>query len=669
MIKYVHFVTILVLLILSSCAPEEEASRLSIDFQKYELENGLEVVLHVDRSDPVAAVAMTFHVGSARELEGKTGFAHLFEHIFSLDSENLGQGGLDRLMTRVGSSTNGSTSRDRTNYFEVVPRDELEKTLWAEADKLGYFINTVTESVLAKEKQVVKNEKRQGVDNQPYGHANSVMDRALYPAGHPYQWQVIGSLQDLDNATLEDVHQFHRRWYGPNNATVVVAGDIDIEKTRHWLEKYFGEIPRLELPKVAKPSPVRLTGSRRLYHEDNFANLPQLTLAWPTVPLYHADSYPLRLLAQLLSDGKTAPFYKVVVEEEKLAPAVAMFDQLQELAGRFTLQIRAFNGTDLDDVYAAVQRAFTRFEQEGILRSNLDRAKAGIETSFYGGLSSVLGKAFQLAQYNIFAGSPGYVEEDIDRILAVTESDIKRVYEKYIQGKPFVATSFVPKGYSQLALDGSEQAEVVEEPIIAGAETEVKVARRGDIARTPSSFDRTIEPLFGQPPQLSAPDVWRETLPNGMRVFGIEDYEIPLVQFELRIKGGLLAEQADRIGAANLLAETLTEGTADRTPDELEQAIDLLGLSIRVSSGRESFVFRGTTLTRNFARPPRTPFPWPRLHSTGCSTAIISWPQTREAASRLWLPSESKICNATTRPPWFPKWPRSMSRERYPTIR
>ncbi len=321
MIKYVHFVTILVLLILSSCAPEEEASRLSIDFQKYELENGLEVVLHVDRSDPVAAVAMTFHVGSARELEGKTGFAHLFEHLFSLDSENLGQGGLDRLMTRVGSSTNGSTSRDRTNYFEVVPKDELEKTLWAEADKLGYFINTVTESVLAKEKQVVKNEKRQGVDNQPYGHANSVMDRALYPAGHPYQWQVIGSLQDLDNATLEDVHEFHRRWYGPNNATVVVAGDIDIEKTRHWLEKYFGEIPRLELPKVAKPSPVRLTGSRRLYHEDNFANLPQLTLAWPTVPLYHADSYPLRLLAQLLSDGKTAPFYKVVVEEEKLAPA------------------------------------------------------------------------------------------------------------------------------------------------------------------------------------------------------------------------------------------------------------------------------------------------------------------------------------------------------------
>jgi len=175
---------------------------VSIGYEKYELENGLDVILHVDRSDPIAAVAMTFHVGSAREVPGKTGFAHLFEHLFFLDSENLGPGGLDRLMTRVGSSTNGSTSRDRTNYFEVVPVDGLEKTLWAEADKLGFFINTVTESVVDKERQVVKNEKRQGVDNQPYGHTSYVLDRALYPEGHPYRWQVIGSLEDLDADAL-----------------------------------------------------------------------------------------------------------------------------------------------------------------------------------------------------------------------------------------------------------------------------------------------------------------------------------------------------------------------------------------------------------------------------------------------------------------------------------
>jgi len=197
-----------------ACGPDggpDDSPGLSIDYDKYTLDNGLEVVLHVDHSDPVAAVAMTFHVGSAREVEGRTGFAHLFEHLFFLDSENLGPGGLDRLMTRVGSSTNGSTSRDRTNYFEVVPIDGLEKTLWAEADKLGYFINTVTESVVAKEKQVVKNEKRQGVDNQPYGHSNFVIDRGLYPEGHPYRWQVIGSLADLDAAALADVKEFHSR--------------------------------------------------------------------------------------------------------------------------------------------------------------------------------------------------------------------------------------------------------------------------------------------------------------------------------------------------------------------------------------------------------------------------------------------------------------------------
>ena len=265
----------------------------SVAFEKYELDNGLDVILHVDLSDPIAAVAMTFHVGSAREVEGKTGFAHLFEHLFFLDSENLGPGGLDRLMTRVGSSANGSTSRDWTNYFEVVPIDGLEKALWAESDKLGFFINTVTESVVDKERQVVKNEKRQSVDNRPYGHASYVIDRAIYREGHPYRWQVIGSLADLDAALLADVQEFHGRWYGPNNATLVVSGDIDVEQTRAWIEKYFGEIPAVEMPETVVVPEVVLADSPRLFHEDNYARLPLLTLAWPTVPMYHADFYAL----------------------------------------------------------------------------------------------------------------------------------------------------------------------------------------------------------------------------------------------------------------------------------------------------------------------------------------------------------------------------------------
>ena len=583
------------------CTPDQPApeSTFEIPFQRFELDNGLEVVLHVDDSDPLAAVAMTFHVGSAREVEGRTGFAHLFEHLFFLDSENLGAGGLDRLMTRIGSSTNGSTSRDRTNYFEVVPVDGLEKALWAEADKLGFFINTVTESVVAKEKQVVKNEKRQSVDNRPYGHNEYVVDRALYPEGHPYRWQVIGSLADLDAATLADAKEFHANWYGPNNATLVVAGDIDVEQTMAWIGKYFGEIPARETPATPDPPEVRLAETRRLYHEDNFGNLPLLTLSWPTVPRYHPDAYALDVLSQLLTDGKSTPLYKVLVEEEELTPQVSTFHRADELAGQFNFRSLGYAGTDLDDLLAAVDAGLRRFEDEGVPESELRRVKAGTETGFYRRLSSAIGKAFQLADYAIFASDPGYAGEDLRRILAVSADDVMRVYETYLKDRPHVASSFVPRGRAELALEGSERAEVVTEPIIQGAEAEFTVARGEE--RTPTgSFDRSVEPPFGPPPTLRAPEVWRETLANGLRVLGVEDRETPIVQFELDFRGGMLVEAPGRTGVANLLAETMMEGTARRTAEELEEAIDLLGASLSVSAGNTGFSLSGSVMARNY---------------------------------------------------------------------
>jgi len=588
-----------VFLAVAACATVTADPAIDIPYEEYQLDNGLTVVLHVDRSDPVAAVALTFHTGSAKETEGRTGFAHLFEHLFFLDSENLGPGGLDRLMTRAGSSTNGSTSRDRTNYFEVVPVDALEKALWAEADKVGFFINTVTEDVVAKEKQVVKNEKRQSVDNQPYGHLSYIIDQALYPEGHPYRWQVIGSLADLDAATLADVHTFHERWYGPNNAVLVVAGDIDVEQTKSWIERYFGEIPERPAPEVATPPEVRLAESHRLLHEDNFARLPQLTLAWPSVPAYHPDGYALDLLARILTDGKTTPFYKVLVEEMEVAPAAAAGNLAQELAGRFTLQVRAYEGTDLDDVLEAIDTAFARFERDGVSPQELERVKAGTERGFYQGFASVLGKAFQLAEYTIFAGTPGYAAEDLERTLAVTEDDLVRVYDAYIRGQPYIAASFVPRGEGALALEGSRVADVVIEPIVQGAEEAIVIDDRGDIPRTPSMIDRSVEPPFGEAPTLTAPMVWGDTLANGLTVLGIEDRETPLVQFELRFRGGMLLDDPARIGVANLLAETMLGGTARRTPEELQLAIELLGATINVGSGRESFVISGSTLARN----------------------------------------------------------------------
>ncbi|UCG85749.1 MAG: insulinase family protein [Gemmatimonadota bacterium] len=592
--------TLTSLLLTLACTSGDGGSGLDINYEKYQLDNGLDVILHVDRSDPVAAVAMTFHVGSAREVTGRTGFAHLFEHLFFLDSENLGPGGLDKLMTRIGSSTNGSTNNDRTNYFEVVPSDALEKALWAEADKLGFFINTVTESVVAKEKQVVKNEKRQGVDNNPYGHTGFVISKALYPEGHPYSWQVIGSLADLDAASLSDVQDFHGKWYGPNNATLVVAGDIDIAQTKEWIEKYFGDIPERPTPETVKPQPVTLASSVRLFHEDNFARLPELRIIWPTVPIYHEDSYALSILADLLTNGKKTPFYVVIVEEEKLAPSPTAFSSHRELAGEFSLRIRTYAGVDLDSALAGVEKAFARFE-EGIAPEELERVKARYETQFYGRISSVLGKAFRLAQYNIFAPTPGYAREDLERSLAVTDADVMRVYETYIKDRPHVATSFVPRGQTELALEGSEEADVVIEPIVQGAEAEF-VVRRG-MEKTPAvgTLDRSIEPPFGDPPALTVPQVDRDVLANGLQVLVIEDREIPLVQFEIRLRGGHLLDDPAKPGVANLLAQTMTEGTASKTPDELEQAIDLLGASINVSSGSQSFMIRGSTLARNYA--------------------------------------------------------------------
>ncbi|MBO6660002.1 MAG: insulinase family protein [Roseivirga sp.] len=587
-----------------SCQPkqeEETKADFNVDYEKFELDNGLDVVFHVDRSDPVVAVALTAHVGSAREKEGRTGFAHLFEHLLFLESENLGKGGLDKLSARVGGSgANGSTSRDRTNYFQTVPNDALEKMLWAEADKLGWFINTVTDPVLAKEKQVVKNEKRQSVDNRPYGHTSYVIDKNLYPADHPYNWQVIGSLDDLQAATLADVKEFFNRWYVPNNVTLVVSGDFDVEQAKEWVHKYFDEIPKGETVETMQPRTGVVTENIRLYHEDNFARVPELTYTWPTVEQYHPDSYALDVLAQYLSSGKKAPFSQVLVEDKKLTSNVRMYNRTSELAGQYQLSVRAYSDKDLDDVAKAIEEAFAKFEAEGISEKDLSRIKAGQETSFYNGLSSVLGKGFQLAQYNIFANDPGFIKKDIERILAVSTADVKRVYEKYIKDKNFIATSFVPRGQKDLALANSEKAEVVEEAIVQGAEETFDASIQAEYERTPSSFDRTKEPAYGSAPEIQIPEVYEATLNNGIEIYGIENDEVPLVQINMVIDGGQLMEDMDKLGAANLMASIMTKGTANKTPEELEEAIDQLGARISVFAGKQSVRISANTLARNY---------------------------------------------------------------------
>ena len=595
-------------LVLSGCATAGRSADASmtkspsfeIPYEHYTLSNGMDVVLHRDESDPVVAISILFHVGSNREVPGRTGFAHFFEHMLFQASENVGKGNFFKIINELGGEFNGGTSNDYTVYYETFPKDALEKILWMESDRMGFLINTVTVPVLENEKEVVKNEKRQRVDNVPYGHAAYVTDKALYPADHPYNWQVIGSLEDLQAATIEDVKEFYEKWYGPNNATLVIAGDIDIPQTKQWIERYFAEIPAKAEVASLKPRPGVLNSEIRLMHEDNFAQTPELRLVWPTVEDGHPDSYPLQYLGQLLYDGKRAPLFKELVEARQVASSPRAFNRTREIAGEFTISVRANAGVDLDQAYEGVVASMARFEQSGIDDKDMERIKNALETNFYNGLSSVFSKAFQLAFANEFSGSPDALKDDIAKTLAVTKADVMRVYERYIKNRPFIATSFVPKGKPELALANSQKAEVVEEPIVQGAEAPPMAEDEVAYSKTPSKIDRTVVPPLGAPPVIQIPEVWTKTLSNNLKLYGIENNELPLVSFSLRIKGGMMHEDPVKTGVSNLMAELMMEGTQNKTPEALQDAIGQLGASISVSSGSEFISLSGNCLARNF---------------------------------------------------------------------
>ena len=578
-------------------------SALEINYDKFTLENGLDVIFHIDRSDPVVAIDLAAHVGSGRETTGRTGFAHLFEHLLFLDSENLGYGGLDEMNTRIGGDgTNGFTTNDMTQYFQAVPKDALEKIIWAEADKLGWFINTVSQDVVDNEKQVVKNEKRQRVDNQPYGHNLFIVSKALYPEGHPYNWQVIGSLADLDAATLQDVKDFYKKWYVPNNVTVTISGDFDKSEAKNMVEKYFGEIPRGDDIPAYDAKPGTLSESLSFYHEDNFATVPQLSLTWPTVEQYHPDAYALDILLSYLTEGKRAPLNEVMIDEDKLTSNVSGFNYTKEIAGELYLFISPNEGEDIDGLMPSLKKGFARFEENGISQGDLDRIKAGIEVDFYGEVQSALGKAIQLGEYNVYTDDPGFYKKDIANIQAVTTDDVMRVYNKYIKDRPNIAVSFTPKDALGLALEGAVKANVVEEKIVSGegAPPDFDPAARVLSETTPSSFDRTIEPEFGASYDLPAAKVWRDKFGNGLEVFGIQSNETPLINFSLRLDAGRQYGSVEKPAVAALTADMLEKGTANKTTAELEDAIKSLGSSISVSSGDTGTFVSGTTLKRNF---------------------------------------------------------------------
>ena len=420
-----------------------------IQFEKYTLANGLEVVLHQDHSVPLVAVEVFYKVGSGDEQKGRTGFAHLFEHVMFMGSENVPVGAFDQWLEAAGGNNNGTTNTDRTNYYEQVPSNALPLALWLEADRMGRLLPTLDQSKLDLQREVVKNERRQNYDNRPYGRANETILAALYPPGHPYSWPTIGSMADLSAASLEDVKTFFRTYYAPNNASLTIAGDFDRDSVRVWVQRYFGGIPRG--PAVpARPTPGRVLVPRdtALVLEDR-VQLPRVYYTWPTVRLYHPDDAPLDVLAYVLAGDKNSRLYKRLVYEAQVAQDVSAWQSSPRLDGHFRIEVTPRPGQDPAKVMQMADEEIARLLRDGIQPRELARAQNTFRARFLDDLASVLGKAMQLSSYNYFAGTPDYVQQDAARYDRVTAADVQRVARTYV-GAPKVILTVVPEGKTNL---------------------------------------------------------------------------------------------------------------------------------------------------------------------------------------------------------------------------
>jgi len=436
---------------------ETESVDVYIPYTQFTLENGLSVLIHRDPSLPVASVNVWYHVGSKNERPGRTGFAHLFEHIMFEGSQHVPEGEFDNLLESAGGANNGSTSTDRTNYWEDVPPNAVELALWLEADRMGWLLPTMTQQKLDLQRDVVKNERRQSVDNQPYGRASEIVNAHLYPAGHPYHSPVIGSMDDLSAATLDDVKAFFRTYYAPNNASIAIAGDVNVSRVRRLVEKYFGGIPSgPPVPNVQVPD-ATLSADEHVVQEDA-VKLPRLYVAWHSSKIFTDDDAALDVLAEVLTEGKSSRLYRRLVYDEQIAQNVSASQEGRELAGSFWIVATARPGVSLARIATAIREEIARVAADGVTAEERERAVNGIETDFVRSLEHVGGfggKADLLNEYNVLTGDPGYVRKDVARYEHVTAAAAAAAAARYLVGKPAVWLSVVPEGETELAA-GSE---------------------------------------------------------------------------------------------------------------------------------------------------------------------------------------------------------------------
>jgi len=596
----------------------QKGDELVIPYEKYVLSNGLTVVVHEDHSDPIVHVDVTYHVGSAREEIGKSGFAHFFEHMMFQGSDHVADEQHFKVVTEAGGTLNGSTNKDRTNYYETVPSNQLEKMLWLESDRMGFLMDAVTQQKFEVQRATVKNERGQNYDNQPYGLSGEVIAKNLYPYGHPYSWLTIGYIEELNRVNVDDLKNFFLRWYGPNNATLTIGGDVNTADVIKLAEKYFGSIPRCPAVTPVKVAPVVIEKDRYVSYVDNYARTPQLRIVYPTVAEYNPDMAALACLAQVLGGGggggggrggggrgggggggnRNSVFYQFLIKDQKALQASAS-SQLSELAGEFSISVTPYPGKNLAEMEQLVGQALAEFEKRGVNDEDIQKFKSAYENRTINGLASVSGKVNQLAAAQTFAGNPNMIGTLIKMYGSVTKDDVLRVYNKYIKDKHHVILSVVTKG--------QENAKAAPDNYVPD-QSNYHAPNYGyaglKYVKAKDNFDRTKIPPSGPNPVVKVPAYWTSTLSNKIKVIGTENTEIPTVTLSVSLKGGTFLEANDlsKAGWVNLFATMMNEDTKNYTSEQFSQELEKLGSSVGINNTNDAIVFTVQTLKKNLDR-------------------------------------------------------------------
>lgn len=579
---------------------EAKPDKVVIPYEKWKLPNGLTILLAEDHSDPVVHTLVTYKVGSDREDIGKSGFAHFFEHMMFQGSLHVADEEHFKMVSTAGGNMNGNTTQDRTVYFETLPSNYLEMALWLEADRMGFLLDSLTTKKFENQRDAVKNEKSQNIENQPYAMAFvEEIGKALYPDKHPYSWPVIGYVDDLNRATVQDVKNFFLRWYGPNNAIITIAGDFNPTEALAMIDKYFGTLKPCPEVKKLRPAAFTIPTDKYVAYKDR-TYFPLNLRVYPTVPQYHRDEPALDLLGLMIGSGNNSLFYKNFVKTD-MAVSASANHQAKELAGEFSIQVFAYPPEDFNleklftDIDNKVKETIDEFEKTGITDEALVRAKAEIENSQYGALNSVASKAGLISEWERLLGKTYTISDEIDRYNKVTKEDISRVFTKYIKGAGAAILNTYPiinPKDSVKSTNPHARDVFPPNPEYSGL----------TYAQNADKFNRAQRPTAGPTKIVKAPDYYSSKMKNGLNVIGTRTTESPEITIQFNMEGGsmvLPADQIKKLGVAEMTAQLMNEGTKNFTTEQIAAELEKLGSSITFDAGTKQTSITVSTLKKN----------------------------------------------------------------------